>query len=67
MKELTPQRIGELRQLPPEARLREAERLWWEARRAMADTIRAAHPDWAENSIQAEVNRRFLSEAMMEG
>lgn len=66
MNHLTPERIAELRQMTPEAKWREAERLWWEARRERANSVRRENPDWPEDSVQAEVSRLFLSEALKE-
>ncbi len=64
---LTDERVAILRRMTPEQRLMEAERLYWEARRAEALQVQAEHAGWSEKEIQAEVSRRFLAEAMKEG
>ena len=49
-----------LRAMPGEKRLRLAEQLYWSARKLKAQGVRAQHPDWTEEQVQAEVRRIFL-------
>ncbi len=63
---LTPERIEELRRMTPQEKLKLAEKLYWDARRAKADELRPLHPDWSEDEIQNEVKRIFLAASMKE-
>ncbi len=54
------QQIKILRAMPGERRLRLAERLYWSARKLKSAGLRAQHPDWPEERLQAEVRRIFL-------
>jgi hypothetical protein len=49
-----------LRTIPGERRWKLAEQLYWSARRMKAAGLRALHPDWPEEQINAEVTRIFL-------
>lgn len=55
------------RRMTPEQRLKAAERLWWEAHQRKADSVRHARPDWSDDTVQAELRRLILAEAMQEG
>ena len=55
-----PKQIEVLRSMPGERRLRLAERLYWSARKLKAAGVRAQHPDWPEDRVNAEVRRIFL-------
>jgi hypothetical protein len=55
-----PKQIEVLRAMPGERRLRLAERLYWSARKLKAAGVRAQHPDWPEDRVNAEVRRIFL-------
>lgn len=43
-----------------EQKIRLAETLWWEARKLKAAGLRAQHPDWSEEQIEAKVREIFL-------
>ena len=55
----SPKQIEILRAMPGERRLRLAERLYWSARKLKSAGLRAQHPDWPEDRLQAEVRRIF--------
>lgn len=65
--QLTPERIAELRRMTPEQKLKEMNRLYWEARRSKEAELRSQYPDWSEEEVYKEVGRIFLAEAMKEG
>jgi hypothetical protein len=54
------EQIDILRSMPGEQRLRLAERLYWSARKLKRAGLRAQHPDWPDERIDAEVRRIFL-------
>jgi len=56
----SPEQIEILRAIPGERRLRLAERLYWSARAMKKAGLRAQHPDWPEERVDAEVRRIFL-------
>jgi hypothetical protein len=56
----SPEQIAVLRAMPGGRRLRQAERLYWSARKLKAAGVRHLHPDWSEARVLAEVNRVFL-------
>lgn len=56
----SPEQMKILRAIPGERRLRLAEQLYWSARKMKAAGLRALHPDWPEEQINAEVTRIFL-------
>jgi hypothetical protein len=43
-----------------ERRLQLAEQLYWSARKLKLAGLRAQHPDWPEEQLNAEVRRIFL-------
>ena len=43
-----------------EKKIRLAEQLWWEARKLKAAGLRAQHPDWTEEQVEAKVREIFL-------
>lgn len=49
--------------MTPGERLREAERLYWSARRLREAHERTLHPDWTEEAISEHVRRIFLRAA----
>ena len=49
-----------LRAMPGERRLRLAEQLYWSARKMKATGLRAQHPDWPQERVNAEVRRLLL-------
>ena len=50
-----------LRAMSGVQRLRLAERLYWSARKLKLAGLRAQHPDWPEDRLQAEVSLIFRS------
>jgi hypothetical protein len=54
------EQIKMLRALSGERRLRLAEQLYWSARKMKATGLRAQHPDWSQDRVNAEVRRLFL-------
>ena len=48
-----------LRAMPGARRLRLAERLYWSARKLKIAGLRAQHPNWPEDRLQAEAVRIF--------
>ena len=48
------------RAMTGEQRLRLAEQLYWSARKLKLAGLRAQHPDWTEEQLNAEVRRIFL-------
>jgi hypothetical protein len=63
---LTHERIAELRRMTAEDRWREAEGLYWEARRQRADLIKKNNPDWLDDVVEKAVKLIFLLESMKE-
>jgi hypothetical protein len=57
--EASPEQIALLRAMSGAERLRLAERLYWSARKIKAAGLRAQHPDWPEERLNAEVARIF--------
>lgn len=55
----SPKQIEILRAMSGEQRLRLAERLYWSARQLKIAGLRAQHPAWSEDRLQAEVLRIF--------
>jgi hypothetical protein len=49
-----------LRAMPGARRLRLAERLYWSARKWKIAGLRAQHPDWAQERLDAEARLIFL-------
>ena len=49
-----------LRTMPGEQRLRLAERLYWSARKWKIAGLRAQHPDWDQEQLNAEARLIFL-------
>ena len=46
--------------MTPGQRWQTARQLYWTARRHKAAFLRAQHPDWSEDQVQAETRRVFL-------
>jgi len=63
---LTPERIAELKRMTGEEKLREAQRLYWEARRQRAVLIKSNNPDWPDDVVEKAVKLIFLLESMKE-
>jgi hypothetical protein len=57
----SPEQIQVLRSMPGVRRLQLAERLYWSARKMKAAGIRALHPEWRDEEVNAELNRIFLN------
>ena len=56
----SPEQIEIFRAMTGEQRLRLAEQLYWTARKLKLAGLRAQHPDWIEEHLNAEVRRIFL-------
>lgn len=56
----SPEQVQILRAMPGERRLQLAERLYWAARKMKIAGLRAQHPDWPAERVNAEVRRIFL-------
>lgn len=48
------------RRMSPAQRIEAATRLYWSARRIKAAALRAMHPDWDEERVEADVREAFL-------
>jgi Rv0078B-related antitoxin len=55
----TPEQIEIFRRMTPERRLQLAEQLYWSARHLKSAGLRAQHPDWSDEHIEAEVRSIF--------
>ena len=55
-----PEQIEILRAMTGERRLQLAEQLYWSARKLKLAGLRAQHPDWTEDKLNAEVRQIFL-------
>jgi hypothetical protein len=56
----SPKQVEIFRAMTGERRLQLAEQLYWSARKLKLAGLRAQHPDWAEEQLNAEVRRVFL-------
>jgi hypothetical protein len=56
----SPEQIQIFRAMTGEQRLRLAEQLYWSARKLKLAGLRAQHPEWTEEQLNAEVRRIFL-------
>ena len=56
----SPEQIEILRAMTGEQRLRLAEQLYWSARKLKLAGLRAQHPDWTEEQLNAELRQTFL-------
>ena len=56
----SPEQIEIFRAMTGERRLQLAEQLYWSARKLKLAGLRAQHPDWTEEQLNAEVRRIFL-------
>jgi hypothetical protein len=56
----SPEQVARYRAMTPAERLRQAERLYWSARRLREAHERALHPDWTDDEVHAHVRRIFL-------
>jgi hypothetical protein len=55
----SPEQLARYRAMTPVERLRQAERLYWTARRLRAARVRATHPDWTKAQVEAQVRQVF--------
>ena len=55
----SPEQIEIYRRMTPGRRLEVAEQLYWSARRMKWAWVKAQHPDWTDEQIEAEVTRNF--------
>lgn len=51
------------RAMSPQERLRQAEALYWTARRLREAHERSLHPEWSEQQVREHVRRVFLRAA----
>ena len=56
----SPEQIAIFRAMTGERRLQLAEQLNWTARKLKLAGLRAQHPDWTDEQLNAEVRRIFL-------
>jgi hypothetical protein len=56
---LHPAQIESYRRMTPVQKLEIAVQLWRAARALKAATLRAEHPDWSEDRVQAKVKEVF--------
>jgi hypothetical protein len=56
----SPEQIARYRAMTPAERMREAQRLYWSARRLREAYERSLHPDWSDREISDHVRRIFL-------
>ncbi len=56
----SPKQIEILRAMTGEKRLQLAEKLYWSARRMKIAGLRAQHPEWSQEQLEAETRRVFL-------
>jgi len=54
------EQIARYRAMTPAERLRQADALWWTARRLRAAQERSLHPEWTEAQVEARVRWIFL-------
>jgi hypothetical protein len=59
----SPEQIAIYRAMTPAERWRQAEALYWSARRLREAHERALHPDWTDDQIRDRVRRIFLRAA----
>jgi hypothetical protein len=57
----SPEQIQILRAIPGERRLRLAEQLYWSARKLKTAGLRAQHPDWSQERVDAELRHLFAN------
>lgn len=55
----SPEQIEIYRRMTPGRRLEAGEQLYWSARRMKWAWLRAQHPDWKDEQVEAEVTRNF--------
>jgi predicted phosphoadenosine phosphosulfate sulfurtransferase len=56
----SPEQLARYRAMTPGERLRQADRLYWSARRLREAHERTLHPDWTDAQIADHVRRIFL-------
>ena len=57
----SPKQIEIIRTMSGERRWRLAEQLYWSARRMKSAGLRAQHPDWSKERLEAETRQIFLN------
>ena len=57
----SPKQIEIIRAMSGERRWRLAEQLYWSARRMKIAGLRAQHPDWPNERLEAETRQIFLN------
>ncbi len=57
---LHPAQIAAYRRMTPHEKLAQSEAMYWQARALKASWLRARHPDWSEEAIEARVREIFL-------
>ncbi|HYU82927.1 MAG TPA: hypothetical protein VFA31_09335 [Candidatus Polarisedimenticolia bacterium] len=56
----SPQQLARYRAMTPSERLRQADRLYWSARRLREAHERTLHPDWTDDELRDHVRGIFL-------
>ena len=56
----SPEQLARYRAMTPGERLRQAEQLYWLARRLREAQERSQHPSWTDDEIAAHVRKIFL-------
>lgn len=59
----SPEQILLYRAMAPRERLRQAEALYWTARRLREAHERALHPEWSDDQVRERVRKVFLRAA----
>jgi len=59
----SPEQIARYREMTPAERLRQADALYWTARRLRTAHERARHPEWTDHQVETYVKRVFLRAA----
>jgi hypothetical protein len=58
--DLHPAQIEAYRRMIPAQKMRQASRLYWQARKFKKAGLQMQHPDWSEEQIEEETRRIFL-------
>ncbi|MBA3393852.1 MAG: hypothetical protein H0T89_14485 [Deltaproteobacteria bacterium] len=56
----SPEQVAIYRAMTPAERLRQAERLYWSARRLREAHERALHPEWSDQQVREHTRQVFL-------
>jgi len=57
---LHPAQIAAYRRMTPQQKIAQAQAMYWQARALKASHLRAQHPDWSDEAIEARVREIFL-------